>query len=761
MQKYFRYWYFFLIGLILSATVASLYLRYYATPQYSISSSLLIKADNSRSNISANSAFGEEKASTTKNINDEIQMLKSRSLMQRVMNELSLYVSYHIKGSIKDKEVYGKNLPIKITIDQLDSAVYDKPFSLQIKSDKSFELREPDGQSVAYDFGQKIQKKYGVFTVEATKESLFTKDIMPRDLIFTFVNTQQLAEQYSRNFSVLPVNKDANVLNLNFIDPIPERGVDIMNKLLEVYNKEALEDKNLLATNTLAFIDERLKRITVALNGVEKTVEQYKRQNEVSNVDVQTSNYLEQVSDYSKKLSDWDVQIDILESIENYLGKNAGQYKMVPSTLGLQDQTLLDLIAKFNNLQLERERMLRTAQLNNPLVQNMNEQLGQLRVNILENLRNIKNGLIITRQNLKVNSGKFKEQIKKVPSIERELLDINRQQAIKQNLYVYLLQKREEAALALAATLANSKVIDNASASDGPISPNPKLVYLLAMLFGLGLPFTLIRIKDNLNEKIQSKQDVELLTTVPILGEISHNKFETVVVTKGNSSPIAEMFGLIRAHLNTATAHKENKVLLVTSSMSGEGKTFFSINLAASLALTGKKVVVMELDFRAPDLMQEIGVRESTGISDYLLSDDVSIVDIITPADKVQNLFVAGSGSLPLYPAELMTSPKLAYLINELKVSFDYIVIDTAPIGQVADAFSLGPLTDTTIYLMRYNYTLKGQVELVDGILKNKTLPNPLIVLNDAKKQNGKGYGYGYGYSQNKKKSGKRLIKFS
>ncbi|GAB3809751.1 hypothetical protein GCM10028819_52030 [Spirosoma humi] len=575
--------------------------------------------------------------------------------------------------------------------------------------------------------------------------------------MFTFLDTWKLAEQYSWNFSVLPVNKDANVLNLNFTDPLPQRGRDIMNKLLEVYNKEALEDKNLLATNTLSFVDERLKRITAALNGVEKNVEQYRRTNEVINVDTQASNYLAQASDYNKKLSEWAIQIDILESIEDYLSKNATQYKMVPSTLGLQDQTLLDLITKFNTLQLERERMLRTAQANNPLIQNINEQLSQLRISILENLRNIKNGLIITSRNFKDNSTKFQERIKKVPSIERELLDINRQQTIKQTLYLYLLQKREEAALALAATVSNSKVIDPATSGDYPISPNPKLMYLMALLFGFGLPFALIRIKDNLNDRVQTKQEIELLTTVPILGEISHNKSKTVVVTKGNFSPIAEMFGLIRAHLNAATAHKANQVLLVTSSMSGEGKTFFSINLAASLALTGKKVIVLELDLRAPDLLQEIGVRESMGITNYLLSDDISIADIITPADKVQHLFVAGSGSLPLNPAELMTSPKLAYLINELKVSFDYIVIDTAPVGQVADAFSLRSFVDTTIFIIRYNYTLKGQVELVDNIAKNNTLPNPLIVLNDAKKQNGDGYGYGYGQIK-KKSKGKYLM---
>lgn len=754
MHKYSRYWYLFLAGAILSLTAANLYLRYYVTYQYGISSTLLIKSDNSRSNISAADAFGDAKIGTTKNINDEMEMLRSTSLMHRVMNELSLSTNYQIEGKIKNTEVYGNNLPIKIITGRLDSTIYNQPFAIHIKSDSSFELSEPTGTVSAHKFGQQIQKPYGVFTVLTTTNSPFSTNATSKDLIVTFMNTEKLAEHYNRILSVLPVNKDANVLNLNLTDAIPQRGKDIMNKLLEVYKKEALEDKNLLAANTLTFIDERLKRITASLSSVERSVEQYKRHNEVTDVNAHASNYLEQASDYNKKLSEWAIQIDILESIEAYLSKNTNQFKMVPSTLGIQDQTLLGLITKFNDLQMERERMLRTAQVTNPLVQNINEQLGNLRINILENLQNIKSGLVITSRNLKASSGEFQNRIRKVPSMERDLLEINRQQAIKQSLYLYLLQKREESALALAATVSNSKVIDPATSGDRPISPNSKLTYLMALLFGLGLPFTLIYAKDKLNDKIQVRQDVEQRTTAPILGELSHshNRHETVVVTKGNFSPIAEMFGLIRAHLNTITAQKAHKVLLVTSSMSGEGKTFFSINLAASLALTGKKVIVLELDFRAPDLLHTIDLSEGAGIADYITSDDISIADIISPVRKVSNLFVAGSGSIPLNPSELLMAPKLAYLIDELKVIFDCIIIDTAPVGQVADAFSLGPLIDATIYLMRFNYTLKAQTEILNNIYRNQLLPQPMIVLNDAKKQNGHSYGYGYSQAKLSKK---------
>ncbi len=761
MHKHLRYWYLYLMGLVLSVIAANLYLQYYATPQYGINSTLLIKEGNSQPNVEGAGALGDGKAGTTKNINDEIQMLKSRSLMHRVVSELALTTRYQVEDKIRNTEIYKGALPVNVIVSRLDSAVYGQPFTLRIKSDNSFEWGESSGQTGAYRFGQPIRKPYGEFTVVATASKVNPANDQPKRLLVTFLSARTLAERYNRNLTVLPVNKDANVLNLSLVDPIPQRGKDVMNKLIDVYNEEGLEDKNRLAANTLTFIDDRMKRLTASLSGVERSVEQYKRRNKVTDVSAHASNYLAQASDYNKKLSDWAIQIDVLESIESYLGKNSSQYKMVPSTLGLQDQTLLDLIAKFNDLQLDRERMLRTAQANNPLVQNMNEQLGNLRANILENLRNIKSGLTITSQNLKASSGEFENRIQQVPSIERDLLEISRQQATKQNLYLFLLQKREEAALALAATVSKSKVIDPAMATENPVSPNTKLMYLLGLLVGLGLPFTLIYFVDKLNGKIQTRQDVEQLTNTPVLGELLHSKRGTLVVTKGNFSPIVEMFGLIRAQLNTITAYKQNRVLLVTSSMSGEGKTFLSINLGASLALMGKKVVVLELDFRAPNLLAEVGVLEGTGIADYLSSDDVSIGDIISPVEKVTNLFVAGSGSIPLNPAELMTSPKLTYLVNELKVSFDYIIIDTAPVGQVADAFSLSPLSDTTIYVMRYNYTLKAQIDQVNTIAKTKGLPDLMIVLNDAKKQNVSAYSYGYGYGQAKGKTKKKALPVS
>ncbi|MBC6609127.1 polysaccharide biosynthesis tyrosine autokinase [Hymenobacter sp. BT188] len=750
LRQYSRHWYWFLLALTLSLGVAFLYLRYYAIPQYHVYSTLLVKDDKSGQSLSSADALTDLGSfKTTRNIDNEMQVLKSRTLMERVVSELGLSTTYMVEGRVVDREIYGRGLPIKVLINNLDSTAAGKSFTLHLKPGTSFTLADHNGQSTNHSFGQQIRQPYGTFTIVATPGQRLSAGKITVHLR----DVQQLINHYNQVVSVQPVNKEASVLLVSLVDPIPEKAKNIINKLMEVYNKEAIEDKNLMATNTLKFLDERLQYITTELSTVEKGVEQYKSKYGLTDITTQASEYTTLASDYNRQLSEWAIQIDVLESIEDYLRKTTGQYSLVPSTLGIQDATLLGLIAQFNELQLERERMLRTTQPSNPLVQNINEQLANLRVNILENLRNIKRGLQITSNNLKNTSGQFQSQIKRVPAMERALLEINRQQAIKQNIYVYLLQKREETALSLAATASVARVLDPAMGGDYPISPNGQTIYLIALLVGLGLPLAGIYISTLLNNKVQTQQDITNVTATPILGEIVHNndRNKTVVVSQDSRSPIAEMFRLIRSNLHFEALGKTHLMVLVTSSMGGEGKTFFSINLGASLAITGKRVILLDLDLRVPKVAAELDLPVGLGITDYLINDNILITDIIKPSHKVPNLDVISAGPVPPNPMELMMSPKFAHLLQELKESFDYVIIDTPPIGQVADAFALRSFADFSIYLVRYNYTYKAQLKIVQNILKNKTLNNPLIVLNDAKEANGTNYGYGYGYGYGQK----------
>ena len=755
LTKYLQYWYLFLIGGIMGLGTAYIYLLY-TTPLYSISTTLLIK-DNASGGpgLSEMAIFSDiDILSSTKSIDNEMVLLKSNSLMQRVLSELSLNTSYFVEGPVQKHEIYGKAVPIKVIVSKLYPLAFHKSITIHIKNNNSFTLEEEDLNQTTHKFGQQIIKPYGIFTVVAPQANISSE--MPQSIEVKFNDIQSLADTYAGKLNISPVNKQASVLRMSITDPTPEKGVDIINKVVEVYNRDAVEDKNLIAAKTIDFIDERLKYLTTELSVVEKDVEQYKRQNQLADVSSQAQQYLVGANEYNKQAADIGIQKDVLESIEAYLKKQDSQYKLVPSSLSIQDPTLLGLINKFNELQIERERMLRTMQPNNPIIQNINEQLSNLQVNILENLRNIKNGLSITRKNLEIKSGQFGSRIKQVPVMERQLVEITRQQEIKHSIYLYLLQKREESALSLAATVSNTRVIDPATAY-GPISPNKNNIYIYYFLLGLVLPVAGIYLRDLFNNKIQTLKEVEKGTLVPLLGEIVHNDTnETIVVIEKSRTPIAELFRLIRTNLDFMTIGKENRVILVTSSMSGEGKTFFSINLGASLAITGKKVIVLGFDLRIPKLLAELGLPNSLGITNFLVSDSSTVDDIIQPSKIVPSLFVMGSGPVPPNPAELMMSSRVKELFEELKERFDYIIIDSTPVGEVADAFTLKRYTDSTIYLVRSNYTFKSQLDIINDSYINNKLNHQMIVLNDVKNNN-RGYGYGNYYGNYYKKAKSRM----
>lgn len=750
LLKYLRYWYLFLISLLLCIGAAFCYI-YVATPQYRISSTMLLKnEENLSTSLNRNPGLGEINLLTGKqNIDNEIEVFQSKSLMNRVFSELSLFVTFYVEGKFRKIEIYGKEVPIRISVSLIKPYAFETPFTIRKKTSTHYELIEKSGRVNTHKYGEEITNLYGVFTVYAAPDAAASATYVREPIVVQLHDIESLAAKYNEALKVETINRRASVIRISIIDSVPQKGKDILNKLLEVYNKEALEDRNLVAQTTIQFIDERLKFLTSELTSVEKSVEEYKRTHEVTDVTSDADQYLSQASDYNKQLSDLNIKIEVLESIDRYLNRAAGKFELVPSSLNFDDPTLLNLITKYNEVTLERERMLRTTQPGNPLVLDMNDQLTSLKANILENLHNIKEGLEITRKNLLSTTGRFRSQIQKVPSIERELLEINRDQGTKGNLYLYLLQKREESALALEITIPTSRMLDPPTVDEDPVSPKVVLIYLLAFILGVGVPFSGIYIRDALNDKIQSKKDVQRGTNTPLLGEISHNSTgQNLVITKEAGTPISELFRLIRSNLQFATAGKENKVILVTSSLAGEGKTFFSINLGASLTLLGKRVVLLELDLRRPTLLKQVGMKSRTGITDYIVAPDkIAIEDIVKPHNTIRGLYLASSGSIPPNPAELMLSPNLNYLINVLKESFDYILLDTPPVGQVADAFSLSRLVDSTIYLVRYNYTPKSMLEIVEDIYVSKKLNHPMVVLNDSKE----GGTYGYGYRQSEK----------
>lgn len=727
LSTYLRHWYLFVIGVVVSGVIAFLYLRYVAIPKYEVTSTLLIRESTVVPDLSTITAFnGGQSTKSANSPNNVILLLKSRALMQRVVNDLNLTTVYSLEGVIRNSELYGPTNPVKAVITRLDSTVLGKSFKVKIESGNTFTLTDYTEQTTTHRFGEQIKKPYGLFTI-IHSSSVANEEA----IIIQFKDANQVIKEYNEALTVGPVSAESSVIELNLREALPHKGEAILNKLLELYTQESLKEKSYAINNTIEFLDERLKYITGNLSKVEQQVEQYKRSNELTDVNSQASNYVEQANTYNKNLSEWSIQIEVLESIEQYLTDNQGQYKLIPSTLGIQDPTLMSLITKLNELQTERERMLRSVKPTNPLVQNLNEQLANLRLNILENLKNIKNGLIITSNNYKANSEQFKSKIGKIPSIERDLIEINRQQSIKQNIYTYLLQKREESSLAKAAIIPDSEIIDAAYSSEFPLSPNKMTIYIVALMLGLGLPFMYVFAVGLLNDKVQSGDDVTALTHVPLLGEVPHYELKDRVVVQNTHHPIVERFGLIRAKLLFSQANESSRLLVITSSSSGEGKTFFSINLAQSLALTEKKVLLLELDLRKPSFSSALALDRSLGVTDYLTSDNITIDNLLQYADKVPNLPIISAGTVATNAAELLMSKKLIYLLEELKSTFDYIIVDSSPVGQVADILSINQLVSSTVFLTRCNVTPKQSITSFDTMVRDSMIVNPLLIVND------------------------------
>ncbi|GGF17779.1 GumC family protein [Hymenobacter cavernae] len=757
---YRRYWYLFALGLLVALAGAWLYLRY-TVPQYSINMTILIKDKKDEPQQRREERFNDpSEAVTSKNIDNEILLLKSTSLMQRVFTNLDMQAAYYVKGRVGKQELYGENLPCRLLISRLDSSAFNKQVLLQVVDGTHFTLSEGEKTPQTYAFGQLLHTPYGEFTVVSTPANL--APFRKHPLLIRFQDRRELASSYAKKLNVSTINKQASLLSLNVTDAVPERGEAVLNKLVEVYNQETVEDKNQLASNTIRFIDDRLKYLESDLTSVEKNVEDFQRKNKVVDVTSQVQQSLQEASGYNKQLADYEIQLEVMNSIEQYINQPTDPNQLIPGTLSVQDPTLSGLITKFNELQLERERMLRTAQADNPVVLTMTDQLTNLRASILENLRSLKSNLTITRRNLQAKSGQFGSRMQQMPTIERGLQEISRQQDLKRDLYLYLLQKREEAALSLAATVSAARVIDAADAGENPVSPQKPAVLAIALMLGLGLPFAFVYVKNMFNDKVQTLQEVAWATGVPVLGELAHNRTrEALVISPSTRSPLAEMVRLLRTNLQLATAGSANQVLLVTSSRSGDGKTFVSLNLAASLLLAGKKVVLVNLDLRKPDSLSEAGVTNGLGVSEYLTDETVRVDALVQPSPVVEGLYVIGAGALPENPAELLLSPRVNQMLKVLKESFDHIILDSAPIGQVADAYSVAPYVDATLYVVRYNVTQKAQLQVINKLRSEHTFNQLMVVLNDARPNNLSAYGYGQGYGYpeaNKSTKSKKLV---
>jgi tyrosine-protein kinase Etk/Wzc len=745
LMPYLKYWYWFAVGLLICLLGTYIYLAY-TTPIYKITSTLLIPDDKKGDGILKATAFSDlNMFQQAKTADNEMEILRSRDLIYKALKVLNLEVSYFDNSGLRAKELYGKHLPFVVSVARLDAGAFQLQLGLEPYTANTFLLTEKN-ETWIYRYGQLINHDDYSFTVN--KGTLLNK--AGGKYVIKFNNLDNMAATYSAGrLQVNPVVKESNTIALTMNDAIPARGIDMLNNLISIYNAENVQKKNTMAVNTIAFIDNRLKVMTSDLSEVEGEVTAYKQQNSATDVGAGSQVNLMKSAEYNQLLEESSMQLDLVKAIEGYLSNPKNQFSVIPSTMGLKDPVLNTLVAHFNDLQLERNRMLNSADLSNPLVQDLSNQLTGLLVNIKENLKNIKVGFAIQRDNLRSNYSRYDNKIKSVPALEKGLLERNREQGVKTNLYQYLLQKREETALSLSATIPTAQLIDKPASSPVPEYPKSSLMYLLGGVLGLIVPGLFIYSGQKLNLKVKDTASLLNISGIRVLGELSHHEAKNpIAMYNGSTTIISELFRYIRSNLKLMDPGANNKIILVTSCMKGEGKTFFSINLGLTLAMQNKKVLIMEFDLRKPDLLQKLKIAQQKGISDFLQDDNSALLEYIQPYPGAENVDLLGCGSIPLNPAELLTSNRVKLLFNWLQDHYDYIIVDTSPVGAVADAFSLSTYADLSLYLIRYNYTSTEQLDILRDINDNKKLKNLMVVFNDAKKENRPVYAYGgYGYA--------------
>lgn len=734
-----------ILSVLLALTIAFLILRY-ATPIYEVKGKVLVKQKNPYGD--SKEKFGSilmlPEANT--NLNNEIEILKSSSLALRTIKRLGLQISYSIKGNIRTSEAHISDMPFRAVIDRVADSTKSYTFTVLPQDPTRFKLNE---SPTVYHFNQHVILPEISFYLIPTYATLLTS-ANENQYIFSWQPEDKLSLSLAKSINVLR-SEGADVLNISLSTQNSKNGVDIINQYMNEYRLASMEDKKQIALYTAEFIDEQLDTIQRELGGVEQNLQRFREENKIFDVEGQSQLVFSELTDANKLLTEQQVKLRILDYLLNYISNPKNAAKLVPSNLGIEEPSLVEQITAYNKMQLEKETMLKTTQPENPMVLNLETGIQKIREDITQNLQNVRQAynLSINELSKKINSAGA--GIESIPRKEKAMLEVTRRQNILQELYSFLLQKKLETAISSASTISDIKILEPAVPNNTPISPNKKSTYMFAFLIGLGLPVGIIMLRDYLNDKVQTKQDIVKATETPVLGELGHVEDAITLVVKQNErSYIAEQFRIIRSNLQYILPKQEKPVILITSSFSGEGKSFVSTNLTAVLSLSGKKTVVMEMDIRKPKIMQGLGMHARKGFSNYMIGN-ISVDEIIYEVPEVDNMYVIPCGPVPPNPGEMLLDAKLGELFKSLKERFDAIIIDSAPVGMVSDAIALAAYANASVYIVRHNYTLKKQLELIDSIYKQKKIPRPSIVINDINSSRGGygnyyGYGYGYGY---------------
>lgn len=761
---FLMHWKWFAASVILCMAVAFVYLRY-KTPVYKITTKIMIK-DTKKGGYTSEMVALEDLGflSSTGGIDNEIEVLQTKSLVKDVVMDLKIYTTYIEKGSIGKRDLY-RATPIQVDLehDKVADLMYGYSLAITTSPDSVFSI-----ECTTYDKeGEKIELEQETKTLPFLLETPNGKLIISRNEMYPLNPDKKLlvyiapplkvAKGYLASMTVEPTSKTTSVAVISLVNTNRRRGEDFLNKLIEIYNADANEDKNQVAKNTEAFIDERIVLVGKDLDATESDLQVFKQKAGLVNLTSDAELALREGSDYEKKLVDVNTQLRLVEMLAERVFDPKSKFEVLPANIGLTDVSLTQAINAYNGQVLERNRLMRTASESNPAVVSVTTIVEGLLDNVKTAVTNLQKGLTISKRDIEREANRFSGRISSAPTQERELAGIMRQQEIKSALYLMLLQKREENSIALAATADNAKIIDDALAEDIPVSPKRSMIWLIAFVMGLAIPSGIIYLMNLLNYKVTSRADVDRLSAVSVLGEVPRAKDlekgeRAVVVREDSNDLMAETFRAIRTNLNFVLADAEKKIVLFTSTQSGEGKTFVSSNLAVSLALLGKKVVLCGLDIRKPRLVDLFKLTDKKrGITTFLAGDANNkelLFSQIMNSGVSANLDLLPAGIIPPNPAELLAKENLDKAFEYLSEVYDYIIIDSAPVGLVADTLLVGRVASASIYVCRAGYTPKGDFEFINQLKAEEKLPNMSLVINDVDLEKGSYYGaskYGYG----------------
>lgn len=774
--KLLMYWPWILGSIAVFLIGAFFYLKT-LTPLYTVSSSVLIKNESKGGANGANLEDLGFVSSSTQSFDNELEILRSRTLIKKVVTALDLYISYSVPGQFRNTELY-KQSPVKVWVtpeeaDRMGYAQVKMSFHNQQLHEVLVEHEGQEWKKTVESLPAVFSTPVGVFTFSAADSTLQTILPVPGIIQAIVVSPNAAAASCRSRLAVVPGSKSTTIAQLTVTSSQVARGVDFLNKLVEVYNEEGNNDKNEVAAKTAEFIDERIRIINKELGTTESQLASFKQRAGVVDIAADATQAAGEQASYERAYAENEVQISLVNHLKNHILNESSQFEVIPANIGLNNSDLNTVVQNYNQMLIERKRLLRTSHEDNPAVQSLNASIEVMRNSVMGAIQTAEKGLLINRQALQAQTRKYAGKVSDAPVQEKEYLSMSRQQEIQANLYLMLLQKREENNITLASTANNARIIDEPLAG-GQLFPIPSQTYMIALVLGLGLPIGIILLWGLFQFKIQTRGDVERLTKLPIVGDIPltpETNEGAIVVRENRNELMEEVFRSVRTNIQYMLQDGQ-KVILFTSTTSGEGKSFNAGNLACSFAFMGKKVVIVGLDIRKPGLNKVFHLpHKEAGISQYLSDPEhTDLLNLCQISTVSPNLYILPGGTIPPNPTELVARQTLNNAIQQLKQHFDYVILDTAPIGMVTDTQLIARVADLSVYVCRSNYTAKSEFKLVNELQKDGKLPHLCVLINGIdmnKRETGSyygygkygkyghygygkkyGYGYGYGYGQ-------------